>query len=338
MTTEVTSESLSGSDSESRADEEALGSEVDAEEVLEALQSNIAEAFRGKPRVVRLTVTCLLARGHLLLEDVPGVGKTTLGLALARSLGLSFRRIQFTSDLMPSDITGVSVYSQKRETFEFQAGPIFSNVVLADEINRTTPRTQSALLEAMSEGSVTVDNETRSLPDPFFVVATQNPLEHHGTYPLPESQLDRFLMRLSIGYPDREIERELLLERELEEPVKQLGQVTQTEALKALQRRAASVDVEESVVDYVLDLVAGTREHEQVRIGVSTRGALGLVRAAKAHAVVNGREFVIPDDVRQLVVPVLAHRLSMRDGESSQDRQSARLVLEEIASGVDVPV
>jgi len=311
--------------------------EASAGEVVEPLRENIAEAFRGKPRVVRLTVTCLLARGHLLLEDVPGVGKTTLGLALARSLGLSFRRIQFTSDLMPSDITGVSVYSQKRESFEFQSGPIFSNVVLADEINRTTPRTQSALLEAMSEGAVTVDNETRVLPKPFFVVATQNPLEHHGTYPLPESQLDRFLMRLSIGYPDREIERELLLEREWEEPVEQLDQVVDSDALTVLQRRAADVEVEESVVDYVLDLVEGTREHEQVRIGVSTRGALGLVRAAKAHALVSGRDFVIPDDVRALVVPCFAHRVSLREGEAGQDRQASTLILEEIASDVDVP-
>lgn len=327
MTADVSSESV--------VEKESGG--ADAGEDVESLRENIAEAFRGKPRVVRLTVTCLLARGHLLLEDVPGVGKTTLGLALARSLGLSFRRIQFTSDLMPSDITGVSVYSQKQEKFEFQSGPIFSNVVLADEINRTTPRTQSALLEAMSEGAVTVDNETRGLPEPFFVVATQNPLEHHGTYPLPESQLDRFLMRLSIGYPDREIERELLLEREWEEPVEQLEQVVESDALNVLQRRAADVEVEESVVDYVLDLVEGTREHEQVRIGVSTRGALGLVRAAKAHALVSGRAFVIPDDVRALVVPCFSHRVSLREGEAGQDRQASKLILEEIASEVDVP-
>ena len=304
---------------------------------LAALQQNIETVFRGKSDTVRLTIACLLARGHLLLEDVPGVGKTTLALALAKSMGLSFKRIQFTSDLLPSDITGVSVYSPKTDDFEFRSGPLFSNIVLADEINRTTPRTQSALLEAMSDESVSVDNVTHELPEPFHVIATQNPLEHHGTYPLPESQLDRFLMRLSIGYPDRDIEREILMERGLEEPVQDMEPVLDAETFRHFQRTTANVEVDGSIVDYILAIVEATRRDERIRIGISTRGALAINRAARALACVDGRDFVIPDDVYDLLIPCFSHRLSMSDGGGGTSHEEAAMILKDIASDIDPP-
>jgi len=322
-------------DSSSAEHVEPLSDVGQAADLLKRLRSNIETVFRGKERIVRLTVASLVARGHLLLQDVPGVGKTTLALAVARSIGVSFRRIQFTSDLLPSDIIGVSVYASNNDSFEFRPGPIFSNVVLADEINRTTPRTQSALLEAMSEGSVSVDNVTHSLPDPFLVIATQNPLEHHGTYPLPESQLDRFLMRLSIGYPDRAVEESILTQRGFREPVADLESVLESQQVRALQRTVSEVEADESVVNYVLDVVEATRRDGRVRIGVSTRGALSLLRAAKALALVDGRAFVIPDDVRELIIPCLAHRLAL--SEAGQEGERSSVVLEDIAGSVDPP-
>lgn len=307
-------------------------------ERLRDLQENVERAFLGKPRVVRMTIAALLAGGHVLLEDVPGVGKTTLALALARSLGLEFRRVQFTSDLLPTDIIGVTVFAQGTGEFEFRRGPIFSNVVLADEINRTTPRTQSALLEAMSEGRVSVDDGTLDLPDPFLVIATQNPLEHHGTYPLPESQLDRFLMRLSIGYPGRAIERGILLQRGATPPVETLRPVLDVGEFRALQVAVDDVVVEESVVDYAMRIVETTREDPRVRIGVSTRGALALIRAARAHALVDGRDYVLPDDIRDLLVPVLAHRFSLGSTAPGGDRLLAESLIEELAASVPAPV
>ncbi len=317
--------------------------DVSSREVLQRLadlQANIERVFQGKPRVVRLSIACVLAQGHLLLEDVPGVGKTTLALAIARSLGLSFRRVQFTSDLLPSDIVGVSVFSAKAEEFEFKPGPLFANVILADEINRTTPRTQSALLEAMSEGKVSVDNTTYELPAPFLVVATQNPLEHHGTYPLPESQLDRFMMRLSIGYPGGRVERNLLMARKVEEPVGSLGSVLELGELQALQAMVDGVRMDESLADYIMTVVEATRRDVRIRIGVSTRGALGLSRAARAMAVLNGRDFCIPDDVRELFVPCLAHRISVGAGNvgGGDERLVSETILEEIVMGIAVPV
>lgn len=303
---------------------------------LSSLLDNIESVFRGKRRVVRMTLTCLLARGHLLLEDVPGVGKTTLAVAMARSLGVDFNRIQFTSDLLPADVVGVSIWSQRSENFEFQPGPIFSNIVLADEINRTTPRSQSALLEAMSEGRVSVDNVTHDLPDPFLVIATQNPLEHHGTYPLPESQLDRFLMRLSVGYPERSVEREILLERRGTDPVHDLSSVLDRDAVLALQMATESVRIDDGIVDYILNVIDETRRDPRVRIGVSTRGALAMTRACRALAVVEGRDFVVPDDARELVVPVLAHRLSLT-GTADADMQRSEAIMEELATKVEVP-
>ena len=307
-------------------------------DLLIELEENVERVFKGKTRVVRYTIACLLAHGHLLLEDVPGVGKTTLATALARSLGVEFRRVQFTSDLLPSDIIGVSVYSQDSGDFEFKPGPLFAGVVLADEINRTTPRTQSALLEAMSEGKVSVDNVTHTLPDPFLVIATQNPLEHHGTYPLPESQLDRFLMRLSIGYPDADIEKDLLLERSFGDPLDDLSPVLSVGQFKALQDRAAEVTLEESVVDYLMEVVRATRNDSRVRIGVSTRGALAIARAARAWALLEGREFVIPDDLRELFVPTIAHRVALSGAAGEVDKREAEMIVEEMVAEVPAPV
>lgn len=308
-----------------------------AHTLLDGLRANIELAFQGKPRVVALTLTTLLARGHLLLEDVPGVGKTTLAMSLARSLGLDFRRVQFTSDMLPSDILGVSVWSQVTGEFRFQPGPIFSQLVLADEINRTTPRTQSALLEAMSEGRVSVDNTTHDLPSPFHVIATQNPLENYGTYPLPESQLDRFLMRLSIGYPARDVERMLLLERTDSEPVDALERVVTLEQYAGLQQLANRTTLSAEVADYIMRLVKQTRVDERVRVGMSTRGALALGRAARAYALVQGREFCIPDDVREVFVPCCAHRLSLGAGLAAGSREDAEALVEDLARQVKIP-
>ncbi len=315
--------------------EESLTIE-EAAEASGKLVANIERALVGKPQVVRWTVASVVADGHVLLEDVPGVGKTTLALALAKSVGLSFKRIQFTSDLLPGDIIGVSVYAAESGEFRFEAGPIFSGLVLADEINRTTPRTQSALLEAMSEGSVSVDNETRELPSPFVVIATQNPLDQHGTYPLPESQLDRFLTRLSIGYPAGEVEREMLQKRGLEEPVEGLEKVMGARRLQQLQRRASQVEVGDEVVDYVLEVVGATREHGDVEIGVSPRGGLALMRMIKAIALMEGRDYAVPDDAREVFVPCLAHRLSL--GSGHQSREASEAVMESIVHSVTIPV
>lgn len=304
---------------------------------LRDLQANVETVFQGKPKVVRYTLACLLAGGHVLLEDVPGVGKTTLALALARSMGLSFQRIQFTSDLLPSDIIGVSVYRPETGDFEFKQGPLFAGVILADEINRTTPRTQSALLEAMSEGKVSVDNVTHDLPDPFLVIATQNPLEHHGTYPLPESQLDRFLMRLSIGYPSRQIERRILLERRLAEPVHELKAALDVSEFRALQQKAADVRLEEALVDYLMEVVDKTRRDTRVRIGVSTRGALALARVARAWALLQGRDFCIPDDLRELFVPCFAHRIALAGSAGDGDKDQSEMVMEALVSEVPAP-
>ncbi len=308
-----------------------------AQGLLEGLRKNIDLAFQGKPRVVALTLTTLLARGHLLLEDVPGVGKTTLAMSIARSLGLDFRRVQFTSDMLPSDILGVSVWSQASGEFRFQPGPIFSQLVLADEINRTTPRTQSALLEAMSEGQVSVDNTTHTLPAPFHVIATQNPLENYGTYPLPESQLDRFLMRLSIGYPGQDVERMLLLERIQSEPVDTLERILSLEQYAGLQQLATQVNMSREIADYIMRLVQHTRQDERVRVGVSTRGALALARATRAYALVQGREFCIPDDVRAIFVPCCTHRLSLGASYASATREDAEALVEDLARQVKIP-
>jgi MoxR-like ATPase len=309
-------------------------------ESIQRLTQNIGSVFLGKEELVKLAVTCLLAGGHLLLEDVPGVGKTLLAQALARSLGLRFSRIQFTSDLLPADIVGVSVYNQTSSQFEFKPGPIFANIVLADEINRTAPRTQSSLLEAMAEQRVSIDDKTHVLDAPFFVVATQNPLESHGTYPLPESQLDRFLMRLSVGYPARDIERSLLVGRNAEDPALALRSVLNHEDVLYLQSQVDGVRFDESLADYVLSIVEASRKTARLAVGVSTRGALALQRASRAWAMVNGRSYVLPEDIKRLALPVLAHRVSLGAGESvvGSSRDAAEGVLREILARVEVPI
>ena len=299
-----------------------------------ALQANVEKIIRGKSEVVQFCIAALLAKGHILLEDVPGVGKTTLAHALARSVGLSFQRIQFTSDLLPADIIGVTIYNQDQQEFEFISGPIFTSVLLADEINRATPKSQSALLEAMSEGNITVEKRRMPLPDPFLVIATQNPSEHVGTYPLPESQLDRFLMKLTIGYPNAADEKKLLRAGGAQEALEHLEPVLQEDELRQLQEEVHSVHVNEALVEYLMTIVSTTRTHPEIALGVSTRGALTFFKACQALAMVSGRDFVIPEDIKRLGVAVLSHRIVMRDrrtlrGEQSPEAQFvARLLAE----------
>jgi MoxR-like ATPase len=307
------------------------------------LLSNVERALRGKPEVVMRAAIALIAHGHLLIEDVPGVGKTTLAKAIARSVESKFRRIQFTSDLLPSDLIGLSIPELENghttHRFVFQPGPVFANVLLADEVNRANPKTQSALLEAMSESTVTVDGTTHPLPDPFFVIATQNPLEHHGTHPLPESQLDRFMMRLSIGYPAPEHEAEVLLEDPAANALPELSPVLTLDQLRAMQRAAGDVKFADSLVGYLLAIVKETREHESLELGVSPRGALALRRAAQARAVIDGRDYCIPEDVRELALDILAHRVTVdvRAGTRAGSEET-RWILSEILDRVPVPL
>lgn len=307
---------------------------------LQAIQDNIARVIKGKAHVIEMAVVCLLARGHLLLEDVPGVGKTTLAHSLARSLDCSFKRIQFTSDLLPSDIVGVSIFNRQQQAFEFVPGPIFANIVLADEINRTTPKTQSSLLEAMSEAQISVDNQTHPLKQPFMVIATQNPAEYHGTFPLPESQLDRFLMRLRIGYPSVEEERKVLNRPYALHPADILAPVLSSQDVLELQRRIEHVHMDDSVSEYLLTIVHATRQSELLSLGVSTRGALALNNAAKALALMRGRDFCLPDDVKELAPIVLSHRvmLSRAQGMRTQSFEQAERIILDIIDTIPVPV
>jgi MoxR-like ATPase len=306
---------------------------------LSEIESALGEAIRGKAEVLRLTLACLLARGHLLIEDVPGVGKTTLAQALARSVRSNFHRLQFTSDMLPSDVLGVTIYNAHTQEFEFKQGPIFTNFLLADEINRATPKTQSALLEAMNEMQVTIDGRSWALAQPFMVIATQNPVEHHGTYPLPESQLDRFLMRIRIGYPGPAAEREIVRQAAVttHEAVRP---VISGDDLTALQELASQVAVDESLVDYMLAIVERTRAHESIAMGVSPRGAQALYRATQALAAVEGRDYATPDDVKRLVVPVFAHRVvvNTRIAIAQRSAEVAEKILGEILTLVDVPL
>jgi len=305
-------------------------------QALTRIQENISGVLIGKPGVVELALITLVARGHLLLEDIPGVGKTTLARAIAASIQGDFRRIQFTADLLPSDVLGVSVYQTDKGTFVFQPGPIFANVVLADEINRTTPRTQSCLLEAMNDNQVSIDGVSRPLSAPFMVVATQNPLAYLGTYPLPESQLDRFLMRIRIGYPNREDEREVLRSRRVGDPVHAVKAVLQSEEVVELQARVRSVRVDASIEDYIMDIVTATRGHEEIEVGLSPRASLALTTASQARALVRGRAFVIPDDVKMLALPVCAHRVVFKNGLGFDSRAAENLI-QEVVEGVPVP-
>lgn len=313
---------------------------ADAVEKIERLQQAIETVIKGKREAVRLGIVTLLAGGHLLVEDVPGVGKTTLAHAMARALHCSFQRIQFTSDLLPSDVIGLSIYNQHANVFEWKPGPIFANVVLADEINRTTPKTQSALLESMAERHVTAEGVTHSLPAPFMVVATQNPIEHHGTYPLPESQLDRFMLRLRIGYPSVADEKQILRDREYSDPLDDLRPVMTAAEVVELQQSVADVSVDDALVDYLMRIVAATRDSEMLDLGVSPRGTLSLFRAAQALALSEERSYCIPDDIKRLVLPVFAHRIlvSTRFASSMRRSEEAEAVLTEIMKTVSVPL
>jgi MoxR-like ATPase len=313
---------------------------VSVDPKINQLQNAIGISVRGKPEAIKLALICLLAEGHLLIEDVPGVGKTTLAQSLARVFDCTFRRIQFTSDLLPSDILGVSIYSRATQDFDFRKGPIFANVVLADEINRTTPKTQSALLEAMSEGKVSVDNHTYPLPRPFMVVATQNPIEHHGTYPLPESQLDRFLLRIKMGYPENDAEKEILRRHGHVFDMEAIQPIMQVEDILEAQLVVGEIRVEESLLDYIMAIVDATRHSEFLLIGASPRGSLALRRAAQARAYFEGREYCIPDDIKQLVLPVLAHRVVVSSKYSSPYKRSeeAEAILAEILRSIEVPL
>jgi MoxR-like ATPase len=305
-------------------------------EKVSSLRDAIATTIKGKRQTIDLAIVALLAEGHLLIEDVPGVGKTTLGHALARSLACKFHRIQFTSDLLPSDVLGVSVYSPKVNEFEFKRGPIFANIVLADEINRTTPKTQSALLEAMNENQVTIENVTYPLPRPFMVLATQNPIEHHGTYPLPESQLDRFLMRIKVGYPDAAAEKEILKRFSNGNRHSVPRAVLDPEEVLSLQEESHKIHIDDSVVDYMIQIVNRTREHPEIELGISPRGTAALFRAAQSLAMVEGRSFVLPDDIKRLAHPVFEHRLVLvRTG--GRARGETKTVLAEIIDQIPVP-
>jgi len=303
----------------------------------EQVKENVGRVIVGKEEVVELALIALLCEGHLLIEDVPGIGKTTLAKALARSLDCQFSRIQFTPDLLPSDITGISFFNQRTQSFEFRAGPVFAQIVLADEINRATPRTQSALLEAMQERQVTIDGQTYALPRPFMVLATQNPIELEGTFPLPEAQVDRFLMRIALGYPDEQEENAILQRFEREDPLEQLTPVATAEQVLEAQTAVRQVHVEDSVREYMVRVVRATREHEAVSLGVSPRGTLALFHTAQALAALRGRHFVIPDDVKTLVPHVLTHRIIISQRVRLRGRTPAE-VLQEIVDAVPVPV
>jgi MoxR-like ATPase len=307
---------------------------------ISAVIDNIERAIYGKRDVIKLSVAGFLARGHMLIEDVPGIGKTTLARALARSINCSFARIQFTSDLLPSDITGVSVLDEHSRDFEFRSGPIFANVVLADEINRTTPKTQSALLEAMNERQVSIDNITYPLPRPFVVLATQNPVEYEGTYPLPESQLDRFTLRLRIGYPEKLDEVRILHRKGGADPVEEMQPVLSAEDVIALQSLVHEVKVDDSLVDYVMAVVRETRQHPDIELGVSPRGTMAFYRTAQAYALVDGRDYVMPDDIKGLAVAVLSHRIILKSRRklTGTATETAEKVVREILDGLHVPL
>jgi MoxR-like ATPase len=304
------------------------------------LENALRKVIRGKDEIVRLSVVCLLARGHLLIEGVPGVGKTTLGQAIARALECSFQRVQFTSDMLPSDVLGISIYSAIEQEFEFKRGPVFTNVLLADEINRTTPKTQSALLEAMNENQVTVDAHSYALPQPFLVIATQNPVEHHGTYPLPESQMDRFLMRVRMGYPDSTAEREILRCEAGTTVLEAMQPVLTGADVLEMQQAVTRIRVDDSLVQYALTIVRKTRESEHLALGVSPRGSQMLYRAAQAMAFLDGRSFCVPEDFKPLAVPVFAHRVVVNGLYASTLKRSeqAEQVIQEIADSTPVPV
>jgi MoxR-like ATPase len=317
-----------------------VGAATQFESKIHLLKQSIEKVIKGKSDVVDLAIVALLAKGHLLIEDVPGVGKTTLAHAMARSFDCSFQRIQFTSDLLPSDLTGVSIFNQVERSFEFRKGPIFANLILADEINRTTPKTQSALLEAMSEGKVTVEDQTYTLPQPFMVVATQNPIEHHGTYPLPESQLDRFLMRIQMGYPSEEDEKQIVRAQINYSAAEGLTPILSAPDIQEAQKQVEEVKVHDSLLDYMMALTRMTRTNEQLTLGISPRGTMALYRAAQARAFLAGRNYCVPDDIKCLAVPVFSHRVIINMKYSSPLPRSveAESVIRSLMEEVEVPL
>ncbi len=311
-----------------------------AQDAIQRLKNNIGSVIVGKPQVIEQAIIALIAKGHLLIEDVPGVGKSSLAYCLAHSVNLDFRRIQFTNDILPSDIIGVSIYNQKEGTFHFNKGPIFAHLVLADEINRSSPRTQSALLEAMNEKQVTVDNRTYPLEDPFMVIATQNPIESHGAHPLPESQLDRFMMYISMGYPEPDDERKLLTQASPIQNIRDIKAVLGKNDVLELQRQAEAVTIEPILTDYILNVVTATRESSHLALGVSPRGGLILQQAARARALVYGRDYCIPDDIKQLAMPVLCHRVipESRHGTHKRTVSDTFAIITEIIERMEIPV
>ncbi len=310
---------------------------MDIQAIAQQITQNVAQVIVGKEQAIELCMVALLCEGHVLLEDVPGIGKTTLAKSIARSLGCTFKRIQFTPDLLPGDVTGIYYFNQRSQEFEFRAGPILSQIVLADEINRATPRTQSALLEAMQERQVTVDVETLPLPRPFMVLATQNPIELEGTFPLPEAQVDRFLLKIALGYPTEADENTLLIRYERSDPLETLEPVIEPDVLLAMQEEVKTVLVEESVREYLVRVVRATREHDAVELGVSPRGTLALYRTSQALAALRGRRFVIPDDVKHLAPAVLTHRIMISPQTRLRGRSPEEVVVE-IVNTVPVPV
>ncbi len=310
--------------------------DTDQSDALERIRAALGSVILGKAEAIDLLLGAVLAGGHVLLEDVPGVGKTTLAKALARTLGMEFSRVQFTPDLLPTDILGASILDPRDGTFSFRPGPVFNHLLLADEVNRASPRTQSALLEAMNEGQVTIDGQTRALPQPFFVVATQNPVDYQGTYPLPEAQLDRFLLRVEVGYPDPASELEVLFDRQLSDPLEAVEPVVDTESVLELQARVRAVKVERDVGAYLLRLIHATRDHKELDLGASPRGALSLFRAAQARAFMEGRAWAGPEDVQLMAPPVLGHRM-MLNSQARYGGKTTRQLVEEIVASVEVP-
>lgn len=303
------------------------------------IQGNMEIVIKDKPETIRLAIASLLCRGHLLVEDVPGVGKTVLGHSLALSLNCSFKRIQFTSDLLPSDILGVSIFNPESREFEYRRGPVFSNIVLADEINRATPKTQSSLLEAMSEGQVSIDNSTYKLPAPFMVIATQNPREHYGTFPLPESQMDRFQMRVSMGYPSNGEEKKIITGLRSAEKLAAMMPVVGAEEISAMQESIETVEMEDSLLSYLMTLVEATREHQKFELGVSTRGSIAFYRTCQALAAMDGRDYCLPDDIRSAAVPCLGHRVLLRSrrGDSARNSAEANEAVLNLINSIPVP-